>query len=129
MRNAPLHARRHQATACMPVDRGWPRRPGSGQAQPHRSHHIGHAYCPDGWHGLRPMLTPEAVREALEEAGLPVLDLRAWFAGVRQNHAPDSPEREQAEAAITAINLLADRRTLAMMAACGCLAASEEAHR
>ena len=75
------------------------------------------------------MLTPEAVREALGEAGVAVLDLRAWFSGVRRTHAPCSLEREQAEAAINAINLLADRRALAMMAACGCLVASEDAHR
>jgi len=75
------------------------------------------------------MLTPEAVRKALGEAGVSVLDLRASFARVRRNHAPGSPEHEQAEAAINAINLLADRRALAVMAACGCLVASEDAHR
>ena len=75
------------------------------------------------------MVTPEAVRAALEETRLPVLDLRAWFAGVRRNHALGTLEREQAEAAINAINLLADRRALEMMAACGCLVASEDAHR
>jgi len=46
------------------------------------------------------MLPPEAGREAQGEAGVAVLDLRAWFPGVRQNHAPGSLEREQAEAAI-----------------------------
>lgn len=75
------------------------------------------------------MLTPEAGREAQGEAGVAVLDLRARFAGVRQNHAPGSPERDQAEAANKAFKLLADRRALGTMAARGCLMVDVDAHR
>jgi hypothetical protein len=75
------------------------------------------------------MLTPEAGREAQGEAGVAVLDLRAWFSGVRQNHAPGSLEREQAETAIKAVKLPADRRALGTMAARGCLIVDEDAHR
>ena len=67
------------------------------------------------------MVTPEAVREALGNAGLAILDLRAGFSKIRQNHAPGTLEREHAEGAIMALDILADRCALALTAARGCL--------
>jgi hypothetical protein len=61
-------------------------------------------------------ITAEALQRALGTAGLAVLDLRAGYSKIRQNHAPGTPEYLHAEGAITALDILADRCALALTA-------------
>ncbi len=61
-------------------------------------------------------VTPDALKQVLGTAGLAVLDLRAGYSKIRQNHAPGSPEYLHAEGAIMALDILADRCALALTA-------------